>query len=465
MANPFADFMAGQLGYGGGDMLSRQFADGIRNAPTSPPPGYTNADDIFNADIAPGGPPPNMATPASMGYVPPARAIPSMPAPVEDAPAVTSGRAMESQSRSSIDDLLSQLTASHTADKENDRRLGWMDFFGKLASSKSPTLLGGLGEASGSLGETLAKQQDKQRAYASKDIEDQIALKKWQEEQAMKGDENASQAQLRAAQAKFYGAGGAGANRIIPAINPATNEVEFVTAGDARAKGFKPTTNYGALNTTLNPETIEAMADGLAKGATASSMGLGFGQSANKNAVLNRFAEKYPDVNLADAQVEITGNKAGARKIGTAGGQIEIAGQSLKSMIPLARDAADKISSTDYPSVNAIRNAVEKGTGDEKIIKLNTYLNAVMADHAALLSRTGMSTDATRAKAEEMANSALSKGQLGAYFDAVTNEIDAQGSAIKEAKKKVYGNGDSSSASPDAPAPVRKYNPATGKIE
>lgn len=195
-----------------------------------------------------------------------------------------------------------------------------------------------------------------------------------------------------------------------------------------------------AQNPTLSKEAIEAGADAVHGGVSPSSI-TGFGQAANRAAILNRYAEKYPGENMAEGQIEMAGNKAGARTIGTSGGKIELASQSLGSMIPLARAAADKIDSTQYPTINAIHNAVLKGTGDPNIIALDTYLSAVQADHAALLVRGGQGNVAAQEKARSMANSALTKGQLGAYFDSVTNEIGAQQNAVTNAKRIVYGNG------------------------
>lgn len=359
---------------------------------------------------------------------------PTMP---ETAP-LTSGRVMEGKSRQSIDDILSGLYQSQKQQEGKDDNLAWMQFFSKMASSPSSSFLGAAGAGASALSDTMQSQEAARRQSATALGLADIKSQELQKEQALKETEAASKSQLEAAQAKFYASGGAQANRIIPVIDPDTNEITYRRAGEAMSGGFKPVSGYNAMTITLSPDAIDAAADALAKGATPSSLGLGYGASANKAAVYNRFSEKYPGQNLADAQIEMTGNKSGARTIGTAGGKIELASESLKSMIPLAKEAAAKIDSTQYPSINAIENAVRSGTGDPNIIALNTYLNAVQADHAALLVRTGVSTDSAREKARQMANAAMSKGQLGAYFDAVGNEIVAQRQAIANAKH-VYG--------------------------
>lgn len=369
-----------------------------------------------------------------------------MAQPQSDNYTPTSGAQMEADSRSSADSAMDRLLSMQERNHQNDRNMQWMSFFGKLAASKSPTLLGSLGEGANALAETTGKQQQNNQLLEQAALGDQLKYEEWKKEDTRKdiaaGPENA----LKEAQAKYYDTGGAQSNRIIPVVGP-DGETQYVKAGDALTGGYKPVANYNNMNVTLSPEAIDASADALHKGASPASI-TGFGSAANRTAILNHFSQKYPGENLGDAQIAMAGDKAGARKIGAAGGQIELASQSLKSMIPLAKEAADKMDTTNYPSINAMKNAVAKGTGDKNIVTLNTYLNAVMADHAALLVRTGTSTDAARQKAYDMANAAMSKGQLGAYFDAVNNEIGAQESAVKEAKRVTYGGGSKSSSSP-----------------
>lgn len=266
------------------------------------------------------------------------------------------------------------------------------------------------------------------------------------------------------AMSSYYTNGGASANSPIAAMDPDGNPV-FIPKSNAVSGGYrplpqapmavidssgnptfaprsdvlnnpsayKPVQGFNNTNVTLDPNVIDMQADAIASGATPQSLGLGIGNNANKAAVFKRVAEKYPDLNLADAQVDITGKKAGARTIANAGGRINLAGESLTQMIPLAEQASQAIDRTQYPSLNALQNAVAQGTGDPNIVKLVTYLNAVQSDHAALMVRSGATTDSARQKAYDMANAAFSKGQLSAYFNSVEQEKQAQGRAIDNA--------------------------------
>lgn len=231
---------------------------------------------------------------------------------------------------------------------------------------------------------------------------------------------------------KAYKANGPAGNKIVSVIGE-DGKPTFMSAKDAMDKGLSPTAGYNNTTSRLTPEAIDKAADAIANGSKMSDLGMGFGQAADKQAILNRVAAKYPNLQVTDAQTQLLGDRAAARTIGTTGGKIEMASQSLDSMIPLAKAASEQIDRTQYPTINAIQNAVKKGTGDPNIIKFNTYLQAVINDQAALMVRSGASTDAARAKANDMANTAFSKGQINAYFDAAQKEIGAQRSAIKNA--------------------------------
>lgn len=252
----------------------------------------------------------------------------------------------------------------------------------------------------------------------------------------------------------FREAGGAQQNRVVSVVGP-DGKTMYVTAKEAMDKGYSPAANYNALNSSLSPEALDKAADGIASGLHMNDVGVGYGQAGDRKAIMARVAEKYPNLKIKDSQLQLVGDKSAARTIGTSGGKIELAANSLESMIPLARKASEDLDRSQYPTINSIQNAVEKGTGDTKIIALNTYLNAVIADQAALFVRSGQSTDSARAKAEQMANAALSNGQLNTYFDSVENEIKAQRGAIKNSNAAFKSSSGAGASADDALAAKR----------
>ena len=264
-------------------------------------------------------------------------------------------------------------------------------------------------------------------------------------------------APLKAAQANYYNSGaGAGNHPVAVMID---GKPQLVPAKEAMQNGYSPVQGFSATQATLSPQSIDQLADAVHNGVPAASLGLGMGMNGDKKAVLDRLAEKYPDADIAGARISFAGNTSGARTVSNMSGKIEYASDSLASMIPLARSASANLDRTQFPSVNAIQNAVEKGTGGDDIVALNTYLNAVIADQSSLFVRGGLSTDAARAKATENANAALSKGQLNTYFDSVQKEIAAQGTAGKAALSHFTSQGKDGQGAQPAPAPAISLPP------
>lgn len=115
----------------------------------------------------------------------PAQSVPaSMPAS-DSAYEPTSGSKMEADSRNSIDDLMAQLAGQRDQYHQQDRNQQWMSFFSKLASSKAPTLLGGLGEGATALSDVAAKQSANNQLLDQSALQDQVKYREWEKQQEL----------------------------------------------------------------------------------------------------------------------------------------------------------------------------------------------------------------------------------------------------------------------------------------
>lgn len=95
----------------------------------------------------------------------------------------TSGSQMEADSRSSIDDLMGKLAAQRDAYRQQDKNQQWMSFFSKLASSKSNTLLGGVGEGAQALSDVTAKQSANNQLLDQAELQDRVKYQEWKQDQ------------------------------------------------------------------------------------------------------------------------------------------------------------------------------------------------------------------------------------------------------------------------------------------
>lgn len=216
-----------------------------------------------------------------------------------------------------------------------------------------------------------------------------------------------------------------------------SEEVANVKYMEAYGNALKTTKGQGDKDkVTITPGAVDTYANAVHGGVKLSAFGLGYGTNANKTAVMNRVAEKYPNFDMAQAEASYGGVAQESRTVGAAAGRIKLAANSLDNAIPLARSAADKVDLSQFPSLNALENKVRSGTGDPNIIALNTAIQTVISDYSSLIARNGQQTEGTRIAAREMVNSNMVSGQLDAFFEQVEKEKTAQLNAVKETEGK-----------------------------
>jgi hypothetical protein len=94
-------------------------------------------------------------------------------------------------------------------------------------------------------------------------------------------------------------------------------------------------------------------------------------------------------------------------------------------MIRVASDYSNSVDRSQYPTLNSIQNAIDKGTGGENIVALNTALNALVNSYARAINPRGVSTVSDKNHAREIVNAAYSKGQLNTVFKVMDQEMIA----------------------------------------
>lgn len=145
-----------------------------------------------------------------------------------------------------------------------------------------------------------------------------------------------------------------------------------------------------------------------------------------------------PDINLLELGVSAAGATAAERSLSAQTAKMSTAANEAGKMVDVVRDLSAKVNRTEYPTINSIVNAVNKGTGGKEIVQLNTSINALVNSYARAISPTGQPTVSDKNHAREIINSAYSKGQIGAILDVMQQEMDiarhAAGTASSELK-------------------------------
>jgi hypothetical protein len=155
-----------------------------------------------------------------------------------------------------------------------------------------------------------------------------------------------------------------------------------------------------------------------------------------------------PDANVLELGVSAAGATAAERSLATQTAKMSTAANEANKMVDVVRGLSDKVDRTEFPTINAISNAVSKGTGGKEIVQLNTSINALVNSYARAISPTGQPTVSDKNHAREVINSAYSTGQIGAILDVMQQEMsiarEAAGTAsteLKESREKARGRG------------------------
>lgn len=170
-----------------------------------------------------------------------------------------------------------------------------------------------------------------------------------------------------------------------------------------------------------------------------------------------------PNANLQQLGENAASGMASNRAIGTQQANVSMAANEASKMIDIAQGYSDKVDRTQYPSINAIENAVKKGTGDTNIVQLNTALNGLVNSYARAINPKGAATVSDKNHAREIVNAAYSNGQLGAIFNVMQNEMGAALQSGEAARKSLRGGKTELSGEDKAAADWAKANPGNPK--
>ncbi len=172
---------------------------------------------------------------------------------------------------------------------------------------------------------------------------------------------------------------------------------------------------------------------------------VGAKREAARQEAISQIMEENPGMTTTEAGIELAqrgidyaASRAGrtqtARTVGATEANIVMASSEAKKMVAIVRDVESKMDLTQYPSINAIENAVSKGTGGEQVVKLNTALMSLINTYSRAINPKGVPTVEDKKVARDALNIALSKGQMGAGLDIMEKEMDASLASPKAAR-------------------------------
>ena len=198
----------------------------------------------------------------------------------------------------------------------------------------------------------------------------------------------------------------------------------------------------------LSPDTLEFAANLVAQGGAMPSLGMGKAAAKMRSEVLSRAAQIATEgsgsaaggaADVLSNRAGLTGRAAEERVLGAQGANVALASSEARKMIELAKGYSAAIDRTQYPSINAIENAVNKGTGDKNIVALNTALNSLVNAYARAINPRGVATVSDKNHAREIVNSNYAKGQLDIIFSVMDEEMIAAQESTGAARAALRG--------------------------
>ena len=182
----------------------------------------------------------------------------------------------------------------------------------------------------------------------------------------------------------------------------------------------------------IDDNTAKEMAEQYLAGDRTIMQNLGRGAQGAANIVKLRgeiakqLAEKgVSGTEMATRIAEFEGLKAGERTLGTRTAQMGLAVNELEAMLPVALEASDKVDRTQYPNLNSLLLAGERGTGDENVVRLSAATNSLLNVYARAVTPSGQPTEGAQKRAREVLDQAYSQGQYRAAVDQMLKEVRA----------------------------------------
>jgi hypothetical protein len=190
-------------------------------------------------------------------------------------------------------------------------------------------------------------------------------------------------------------------------------------------------------------------------------IGGGTAGNLSRKALTNRAAELARIDNLdpktaTSDQMLLKARLAGMRTLETRAANLELAGAESEKLIPRVRDTSAKVDRTEYPSLNALIIAAQRGTGGTDVIKLGTAINSLIYVYARVLKPTGILNETDTRRAQDLLNIAWSNGQIGAALDQMEVELDSARQGLGLARERyapLPGKGGGATAPTPATAP------------
>ena len=201
----------------------------------------------------------------------------------------------------------------------------------------------------------------------------------------------------------------------------------------------------------LTDDQVEKIAEARSHGDT-SVMQLGMSQG-QRGKVLALAADKAKQrgSTLQAEDAGYRGTQAAAGVVGRTAGSVAVGANEIAPLAPKIESLAKKLNTSQYPTINAVENAVRSKTGNADVVQLNSYIQTLKNAYQQISARGGRMTDAQRKINEKLVDGSMPLNQLSAAIDAMKTEASIVKGATAGAMKDVTSGGAAPAASGSVP--------------
>lgn len=182
--------------------------------------------------------------------------------------------------------------------------------------------------------------------------------------------------------------------------------------------------------------TLDADAENYRQtGKLPPNMGRGIQGQQESNAIRTRAAEMELSeggnpADWAPRWQSFATQAAGKRALETRAAGLSLAENEASSLIPRVREISGKIKRTDYPTLNSLILASQKGSGGQDVIKLGIAVESLVPVYARVLKPVGQVGQGDMARAHDILDKAWSDGQINAALDQMQVELKSARTAL-----------------------------------
>ena len=124
-------------------------------------------------------------------------------------------------------------------------------------------------------------------------------------------------------------------------------------------------------------------------------------------------------------KIEFGALSAGAKTAFIQATKVNLGIHEIAYYAPKVEEISNKIDRSEYPTINAIQLAIEKGTGSEDVVEFYSWIQSLKNAYSIIAGRGNTQmTDLARRKADDMINADWSKGQISRSIKVMQEEAD-----------------------------------------